>query len=555
MTETEARPIPTPPDFPITWSEPEDEQLFWFQDNMPFPVPQTPLNATLFQEAFEVGASAAIGRLSMPISGLRTTVQHGYLYLGPVPVHADPQTMEQRFAEMQRLTMELAPTMLQQWRENYEPQVEAAADRILSFDYEGSSTENVAAFVHSFKPMLTEVWDIHMQVNIPAMNAVFGFEEFLGHAAGEDAVQQSRQLLQGFPNKSTELGQSYWDLSRWIRSTDGLVEAIRNARVRDGKVDIGDHPAAAEFESRWQAFLDTFGWRSDVFAEVGHPSWREDPSTALTQLKRYVAMDDSEDPFEAHQRQAQEREELVATLRERIPDDLRPQFDGMLQMSQQFLPISEDHNFTIDQRFSSVIRYGVLRLGDKLVADGALSDREDVCYLTHDEIGEIAEGRDTSDLADLVRERRQQFMQQRTITPPPAIGTPPPADMPPDPLVTKFFGFGVQQDDDPSTITGYPASNGAVTGVAKVVMTLDEADKVEPGDILVCRMTMPAWTPLFGIVSAVVSDSGGPLSHCAIVAREYGIPCVAGTQVGTSLIEDGKTVRVDGSTGIVTLLD
>ena len=127
--------------------------------------------------------------------------------------------------------------------------------------------------------------------------------------------------------------------------------------------------------------------------------------------------------------------------------------------------------------------------------------------------------------------------------------------MPPDPLVTKFFGFGVQQDEDPSTVTGYPASNGIVTGVAKVVMTLDEADKLEPGDILVCRMTMPAWTPLFGVVGAVVSDSGGPLSHCAIVAREYGIPCVAGTQVGTSLIKDGMKVRVDGSTGIVQILD
>ena len=103
-------------------------------------------------------------------------------------------------------------------------------------------------------------------------------------------------------------------------------------------------------------------------------------------------------------------------------------------------------------------------------------------------------------------------------------------------------------------MTGHPCSSGVVTGVAKVVLTLDEAGKVDPGDILVCRMTMPAWTPLFGVVGAVVADSGGPLSHCAIVAREYMIPCVAGTVNGTSVLRDGMKIRVDGGTGIVTVL-
>ena len=80
MTSTKTTTVPEPPGFPIEWSHPGDEQLFWFQDNLHFPLPQTPLNATLFQTAFELGASAAISRLSMPIEALRTTVQNGYLY-------------------------------------------------------------------------------------------------------------------------------------------------------------------------------------------------------------------------------------------------------------------------------------------------------------------------------------------------------------------------------------------------------------------------------------------------------------------------------------------
>ena len=553
MTTTETR-TPAPTDFSIEWGDPADEQLFWFQDNLHFPMPQTPLNGSLFQTSFEIGASAAIAKLSMPISGLRTTMQNGYLFLAPVPVHGTPEELGARFEEMKRLTMELGATVLQDWRETFEPQVEASAERILSFDYAGSSTREVAAFVQTFKAALADVWDIHMRVNIPAMNSVFGLEEFLGHVLGEEAVPQARQLLQGFPNKSTALGQEFWGLSRWIRSTEGLAEAVLGARVRQGKVEL-EHAAASEFHTRFGAFLDDFGWRSDVFAEVGHPSWIEDPSTPLTQLKDYVRMDDDASPFAAHERQAQERDGLVAEMTARFPEELRPQFGGMLQMAQQYLPIAEDHNYTIDQRFSAVVRHGVLQLGDKLVADGALGDREDVCYLTYEEICDIADGGDASGLADLVRTRRQAFLNQRTMSPPPGIGTPPPADMPPDPLVTKFFGFGVQQDDDASTVTGYPASSGQVTGVAKVVMTLDEADKLEPGDVMFCRMTMPAWTPLFGVVGAVVSDSGGPLSHCAIVAREYGIPCVAGTQVGTSVLQDGQRVRVDGATGIVQILD
>ena len=92
-----------------------------------------------------------------------------------------------------------------------------------------------------------------------------------------------------------------------------------------------------------------------------------------------------------------------------------------------------------------------------------------------------------------------------------------------------------------------------VTAPAKVVRTLNESDKLEPGDVLVCHMTMPAWTPLFSTVGAVVADSGGMLSHCAIVAREYGIPCVVGTREGTQRIRDGQIVTVDGAKGIVRI--
>ncbi len=116
-----------------------------------------------------------------------------------------------------------------------------------------------------------------------------------------------------------------------------------------------------------------------------------------------------------------------------------------------------------------------------------------------------------------------------------------------------MFGMPPEPSRDPSIITGIAASPGVAQGRAKVVRRLSEAGKVEPGDVLVCEMTMPAWTPLFSTVSAVVADTGGVLSHCAIVAREYRLPGVVQTSVGTTAIKDGMLLTVDGSKGIVRI--
>ena len=541
-------------DFPIRWEHPADEEASWFADVMHNPLPITPLNATLFQPAFSEGASRAMARLSLPIEGIRTVVQNGYVYLGRSIAMGTPAELEARFAEGQRITMELAPTVLRDWRETFEPQVLEHCKRILAFDYDGSSTQEIAQFVTSLRANLVDVWDIHMRVNIPPMSAVFGLEEIVNGALGEDAVAQSRLLLQGFDNKSVEMGRALWTLSRWVRSDDTLKTAVLAARVRGGAVELGDTPQGPAFQERWTAFLDVYGWRSDRFFEIGHPSWYEDPSTPLTQLKGYIGREDAQDPFAGHARQAAERERLTDEFAARLPAELQPIFRGILQGARNYVPIAEDHNFTIDQKFTAVCRSAVLRLGRKLTADGALRDPEDVFYLTFDEICAIADGAPAANLDASAQQRRREHSRQASLQAPPMIGTPPPADAPVDPLAAKFFGVGLIPSDDAHVVTGHACSSGVVTGEAKVVLTLDEADKINPGDVLVCRMTMPAWTPLFGVVAAVVADSGGPLSHCAIVAREYLIPCVAGTQNGTAVIKDGMLVRVDGGTGIVTIL-
>ena len=145
--------------------------------------------------------------------------------------------------------------------------------------------------------------------------------------------------------------------------------------------------------------------------------------------------------------------------------------------------------------------------------------------------------------------------QWSRIVPPPTIGEPPPPGDDPfiTAIVTKMYGVPPEPSRDPDVITGIGASPGTVQGRAKVVHNLSDGSKVRPGDIMVCEMTMPAWTPLFSTVSAVVADTGGMLSHCAIVSREYRMPCVVSTILGTSVIKDGMLLTVDGSKGIVRI--
>jgi pyruvate,water dikinase len=118
----------------------------------------------------------------------------------------------------------------------------------------------------------------------------------------------------------------------------------------------------------------------------------------------------------------------------------------------------------------------------------------------------------------------------------------------------KFFGGPPQQQDEPNVLQGNPGSPGLVSGRARVLRSLPETGGLEEGEILVAETTAPPWTPLFATAAAVVTDTGGVLSHCAVVAREYRIPAVVGAAMATSTIKDGQRIEVDGDKGIVRLL-
>ena len=198
-----------------------------------------------------------------------------------------------------------------------------------------------------------------------------------------------------------------------------------------------------------------------------------------------------------------------------------------------------------------ILRLAVKRLGAELVERRAIEAVDDVWFLTRAEVvAELGGGTDVSETA--VAERRRIWHRQRRLVPPLRLGTIPP-------IVKSFIdsaedavrGGVTPLPDTVDLVVGLPASAGRVSGPARIIHSVDEAEQLQQGDVLVAPITAPAWVPLFDRVVGIVTDTGGVASHASIVAREYGIPAVVGTTDATRRIQDGEIIEVNGSTGVV----
>ncbi len=549
-------PIPAPDNFPVTWETPEHAQLLWFWDQMHHPHPVTPLTEAIDGPAFTGGIGKAARALFMPIKTFHVSSFNCYWYYGNEPLIEAPDETAARDKRLEAEMMRRAPRVLQDWENVYFPEVMTLNERLRDYPYADACTNELAGFLDEVCASRERQWELHFLAVMPAMGAAFQFAQVYEDTFGEPEDNEHYQMLQGYPNKSVEAGEAMYDLAQEAKAAPPVAETIRQAPADRVLSELSRSTAGKEFVGKLNAYLDTYGWRSDQF-ELMDPSWREDPTPLIHNLRGYLRQD-ATDPRREQAKAADERERLVKEMLERAPDQAaRNQLQMLVSVAQQYLPVQENHNFYIDQMNTVLLRLPVLELGRRLTAAGALTDANDVFYLTPDEIQDAAaeltrSGPDGS-WRGLTAQRRAERQRWAGVLPPVFLGTAPDGAAPREPMMDRFFGLGLEPSREPKVITGHGASKGVVTGRAKVLRNLSESDKLEPGDVLVCEMTMPPWTPLFSIVSAVVADSGGVLSHCAIVAREYGIPCVVGTIVGTQRIKDGQTLTVDGARGIVRI--
>jgi pyruvate,water dikinase len=198
------------------------------------------------------------------------------------------------------------------------------------------------------------------------------------------------------------------------------------------------------------------------------------------------------------------------------------------------------------------LRRMLRELGRRLVAAGAIAQPDDIYWLELAELEPIVSAPGAAALGSMsarVAQRQRLWQALKQITPPPLL-----------PPKKKYLGFDMTEFTPAAaesqvggTLKGVAASPGKVTAPARVLHGPEDFGQMQPGEVLVAATTTPAWTPLFAMASAVVTDIGGPLSHGSIVAREYGIPAVMGTGVATRRIHSGQVITVDGAAGLVAI--
>jgi pyruvate,water dikinase len=546
----EPETLPAPNDFPFQWDDAEEATRFWMLDMMHWPHGLSPLSATMDMPAFMRGFTKAAQELCMPFTTMQAKVIHGWVYMNVEPFSTDPAQMEGRMREMQGQMGKHVPGLLERWRAVYEPEVRSINDETLKCDFSKLTDRDLSDLLGAIVDKREREGELHMLAVFPAMGAVMFYEQVYTQFFGEPKAGDHLQLLQGFPNKSVEVGVGLWQLARDARQRPYVLETLR--RVSPGEADeaLSQTKQGRSFRGAVREFLSDYGWRANEM-DLAEPSWFERPAPVYTLIREYAAREDydPEGEFNSLVGAREAREHVLFKQLQGGPIDM---FQQVLAGAQQYLPIQEDHNFYIDQVGLSVQRVPALEAGRRLAAAGRIARAEDVFFLHYDELQDALRG-GKGDLTELVERRRRERTEGHDMTPPPVLGTPPPPEMGDDPMLGKFFGAPPEKHPDPRIINGNAASIGKITGTARVILSLDNADRLGHGEILVCPATMPPWTPLFAIASGVVTDHGGILSHTAIVAREYQIPAVIGTKVGTSLIRDGQTITVDGTNGTVKM--
>jgi len=283
------------------------------------------------------------------------------------------------------------------------------------------------------------------------------------------------------------------------------------------------------------------------------PTLAEQPEQALQLIAKYLANPDG-GPLRARARSA----ETAAAALEQSLAELDGEAGARLQ---ELVELGKGYNAARESRAHyqllsvGVMRPPVLALGRAMVEAGTLGQVDDVFYLTMEELQTAVAG-EFARAGEQASRVRADYDHWRTLRAPAFLGAPPPP-MPREmaSLMVGMFGRPVPQGPDARVVHGIAGSAGVAEGAARVIGSLDQGERLGNGEVLVCVSTAPPWTALFGIASAVVTDAGGEMSHTALVAREFAIPCVVSTGDGTRRIADGARVRVDGAAGTVTILD
>jgi pyruvate,water dikinase len=306
----------------------------------------------------------------------------------------------------------------------------------------------------------------------------------------------------------------------------------------------------------YREFLMAHGWRCERMHAYDNPAWIERPSLAIGRVKLY--MNQETFPFDTERKRlVAKREKAEKDVLAKLPADQREWFGTLMKSAQISGYWSEDHTYFCDFYVGALGRCIVTEFGRRFAEAGCIDSAEDIHFLHAHEIRKAAVPMEDVNLRPYVERRKQAWEKALTYDPPTFFGNIEKAGevLKSDPTLSVSTQLPIVREELKADLYGAAAAPGMVEGIARVIMGADKLSELKKGEILVAPGTSAAWTVAFSFIKGLITDGGGALSHPVIMAREYGIPCVAGCLQGTQKIKTGQKVRIDGDAGVVYIVN
>jgi len=553
--------------FPIHWENEDEKKLLWWYDDLHCPAPMSPMYAD-FAAWWDMpvpmprGCEYMYRRFWVPFGKeWPGKLVNSYCYTAVVP--RDPEEGKKAGPYYNMVMPVYAEHFLQWWNERLLPEVKRNLEYIDKYPYAKSSLPELMVLLEDAYDIFERHFRLHWILNIAQLQSFIQFRGVYQEVFGKIDEDQVGKVLQSTEDVNWESNKALWKMKEAVKKSKALRKAFEEPKKKTGEEILSDLERSAEgkrFLKGLKKYLDVYGHKSAPYThELIYPTWIEKPVSAIQLVRTYITMD--YDYPKDVKRAVDARDKAIKDMFSRVkkPED-KKKLEQALKLALNMTPLTPNHHFYFDQGTHARVRKVLVELGKKMKELGMLNDPEDIFFLKYNELREYSANPKAFDANAKIAERRKEWKEAFKLTPLDWIGTATQWAVYEEPYKGALWGFPdklyrrKKQVVGGNQIKGLGCSPGVAQGTARIVKTQAEFDSVEPGDILVCILTNPAWTQLFPKLKAVVTDAGGMSAHPAILSREFGIPCVTSTSVGTQVIKNGDLIKVDGTNGIVEIL-
>ncbi|AZN41799.1 phosphoenolpyruvate synthase [Paenibacillus albus] len=364
--------------------------------------------------------------------------------------------------------------------------------------------------------------------------------EWLGERNAADTLSQS------VPNNITsEMGLALLDVADVIRPYPDVIAFLQHAQDDSFLEELAQLDGGRETSDAIHTYLSKYGMRCAGEIDITRTRWSEKPITLVPLILSNIK---NAEPnagklkFEQGRQEAAAKEQDLLERLKQLPDGEQKakETKRMIDLIRNFIGYREYPKYGIVSRYL-VYKQAMLKEAEQLVQAGVIHDKEDIFYLTYEELHEVV--RTYKIDAQIISNRKEDYKLFNKLTPPRVMTSD-------GEIITGAYN---REHLPADAIAGLAVSSGVIEGRARVILDMENAN-LEEGDILITSFTDPGWTPLFVSIKGLVTEVGGLMTHGAVIAREYGLPAVVGVDHATRLIKDGQRIRVNGTEGYIEIL-